>query len=426
MLRTDTSPAESPESAQRPRFAALHSPNFRLLWGSLVVSNAGSQMQTVGQGYLIYYVLTHSPFWLGMASLAFALPMTFLPLVGGAIADRVDKLTLLKITQTGQMLTAGLLAWVTLSGRVNIWWILGLAFVGATFLAADNPARQALLPELVPRDDLVSAAALNGASYTGAALIGPAIGGLLLPILTPGGLFLLNTVSFLAVLVAVFFIRGVRSKPHGTPPPIKKSLGELFDYVGSHRTIRLLVLLAAVMGFFGRSYTQLTPAFGRDLLHVDARGLGLLYAAPGLGALIGAGLLAGQRATRVHKRLLIGAQLAFAGLLILYSFNPFFPVALLLLVFVGAAPQVAVTMIVTSLQLHAPGRLRGRVLSLNAATTIGLSSLGGLSSGLVAEVSGPGVAVAIGAAIMAAVALFTGPRLGDLDPPPSEQPPRPQ
>ncbi|MDQ6694220.1 MAG: MFS transporter [Chloroflexota bacterium] len=411
MLRTDSATAEG----QRPRFAALHSRNFRLLWASLIISNAGSQMQTVSTGYLIYYVLTHSPFWLGINSLAFALPMTMLPLFGGAIADRVDKLALLKITQTGQMLSAALLTWITFTGQVTVWWILATAFIGAVFLAADNPARQALLPELVPREDLVSAAALNGASYTGAALLGPAIGGLLLPLVGPAGLFLLNTISFLAVLLAVFLIKGVNSKPQQQPLSVGKSLAELADYIRSQRTVRLLVILAAVMGFFGRSYTQLTPAFGRDLLHVDAAGLGLLYAAPGLGALLGAGLLAGRRVTQVHKRLLIGAQLTFALLLIIYSFNPFYPMALILLVGLGAAPQVAITMITTSLQLRAPGRLRGRILSLNATTTIGLASLGGLTAGLLAEATGPGVAVALGAVILAAAVLFTAPGLGELD-----------
>ncbi|HMA38315.1 MAG TPA: MFS transporter, partial [Chloroflexia bacterium] len=155
-------PGSTPD--ERPRFAALHSRNFRLLWGGLIISNAGSQMQAVAQGYLIYYVLTHSTFWLGMASLAFALPMTLFPLFGGAIADRVDKLTLLKITQIGQMTSAGVITWVTFTNQLNVGWILVTAFAGATFLAADNPARQALLPELVPRQDLISAAALNGAS----------------------------------------------------------------------------------------------------------------------------------------------------------------------------------------------------------------------------------------------------------------------
>ncbi|MGI8587799.1 MAG: MFS transporter [Chloroflexia bacterium] len=401
---------------ERPRFAALHSGNFRLLWSGLIVSNAGTQMQSVAQGYLIYYVLTHSTFWLGVASLAFALPMTFFPLFGGAIADRVDKLTLLKITQTGQMASAGLLTLVTFTGQMNVWWILAMSFVGATFLAADNPARQALLPELVPREDLVSAAALNAASFTGAALIGPAIGGFLLPIAGPGGLFLLNTISFLAVLGALFGIRGVDTRPHPEQSPFGESLRQLFAYIKSARVVGLVLLLSALIGLFGRSYLPLTPAFGRDLLHVDAAGLGLLYAAPGLGSLVGAGLLAGRKATYVGRGLLIGATLCFGLLLIAYSFNPLFALSLLLLTGVGAASQVSGTMVSTTLQLETPARLRGRVMSLYAITIIGLSSLGGLGSGLVAAWIGPSLAVSIGAALMLAAALLIAPRLRGMEP----------
>jgi MFS family permease len=404
----------SPAGA-RPRFAALGSRNFRLLWAGLIVSNAGSQMQTVAQGYLIYYVLTHSTFWLGMVSLAFAIPMTLFPLLGGALADRVDKLTLLKCTQTGQMLSAALITWITLSGQITVWWVLLVAFLGATFLSADNPARQALLPELVPRQDLISATALNGASYTGAALIGPALGGVLLPILTPGGLFLLNTLSFLAVFVALFMIRDVNSRPHGDPVAVVESLRQAGHYMQSTRVVGLLVLLSALVGFFGRSYIQLTPAFARDLLHVDARGLGLLYAAPGLGALLGAGVLAGRRDMRVEQRILIGSVLAFAGLLIVYSFNPWFPVALVLLTGTGISSQVAATMISTTLQLQTPGRLRGRILSFYAITIIGLASLGALATGILAEITGPGIAVAIGAVLMGGAALLIAPHIHGMD-----------
>ncbi len=407
-----------PVASARPRFAAFHSGNFRLLWSGLIISNAGSQMQTVAQGYLIYYVLTHSPFWLGMVSLAFAIPMSLLPLFGGAIADRVDKLALLKVTQSGQMLNAAVLTAVTLSGQVTVWWIVGASFVGACFLAADNPARQALLPELVPREDLVSAAALNGASYTGAALIGPALGGVLLPLLGPPGLFLLNTISFGAVLIALFLMRGVHSAPHPGATSVGAGLQQLYGYVKQERGVRTLLLLAAAVGFFGRSYIQLTPAFGRDILHVDALGLGLLYAAPGLGALVAAALLAGGRTTRVHARLLVGAVLLFAGLLIVYSFNAWLLPALLLLVGTGIGNQVGATMISTSLQLQVPGRLRGRVLSLYAITIIGFASLGALASASLAELVGPGLAVATGAVVMGAAAIVAAPRLGRLDAPP--------
>ncbi len=372
-------------------------------------------MQSVAQGYLIYYVLTHSPFWLGMASLAFAVPMVLFPLFGGALADRVDKLTLLKVTQSGQLLSAATITVVTWSGQVNVWWILASSFVGATFLAADNPARQALLPELVAREDLISAAALNGASYTGAALIGPALGGFLLAMIGPAWLFALNTFSFLAVLVALFQMRDVNSRPQTEVVPLRVGISRLFAYIGQTPLVGRLLILSATTGFFGRSYLPLTPAFARDLLHVGSQGLGLMYAAPGLGALLGAGLLAGRRSQSVGRSLLVVMLLGFAGLLIGYSVTPWFPLALVLLVGTGLTSQVGATMISTTLQLRVPGALRGRVMSLYAITIIGLASLGALLGGVIAEATGPGVAVGVGAVVMAATLVSIAPHLGAMD-----------
>ena len=417
---TPTQPAAP--VAERPRFAALRSRNFRLLWGGLIVSNAGTQMQAVAQGYLIYYVLTHSPFWLGMASLAFAVPMVLFPLFGGALADRVDKLALLKVTQTGQLLSAATITAVTWSGHVNVWWILGTSFVGATFLAADNPARQALLPELVAREDLISAAALNGASYTGAALIGPALGGFLLALIGPAWLFAINTLSFLAVLVALFQMRGVNSRPQSAAVPLRAGIGQRIAYLRQTPLVARLLILSAATGFFGRSYLPLTPAFARDLLHVGSEGLGLLYAAPGLGALLGAAVLAGRRSQSVGRGVLVAMVLCFAGLLIVYSVTAWFPLALGLLVGTGLTSQVGGTMISTTLQLRVPGALRGRVMSLYAITIIGLASLGALLGGLIAEQTGPGLAVGLGAVVMAATLLSIAPHLGAMD----SADPRPQ
>lgn len=397
-----------------PRFAALQQRNFTLLWVGLIVSNAGSQMQNVGQGWLVYDQ-THSPFWLGMVSLSFALPMVVLPLFGGALADRVDRLALLKVTQTGQMVTAALLAGLTLAGLTNVWWVMLTSFVGACFLAADNPARQALYPDLVPRRDLLSAAALTSASYTGAALIGPALGGALLPLLRPAGLFALNAVSFLAVLGALFSMRGVRSHAHNAPSPVGRSLRETFTYVRGQRLIAGLLLLSAAVGLLGRSYLPLTPAFARDLLHTDELGYGLLFAAPGLGALLAAGVLAGGRQNRVRRGILVGAALAFAALLIGYSTSRSLLLSLGLLVLVGIASQVTATVINTALQLIVPRTLRGRVLSFYTITVIGLASLGALGTGIVAEATGPALAVGGAAALMALAAIALVPALRGLD-----------
>jgi MFS family permease len=406
-------PPAPPLPQRSAPFAAFRHRNFTLLWCGLIASNAGTQMQNIGQGWLVYEQ-THSPFWLGMVSLAFALPMVLLPLVGGAIADRVDRLRLLKITQTGQMVTAGVLTLLTVAGLTNVWWVMLASFVGACFLAADNPARQSLYPDLVPRQELLGAAALTSATYTGAALIGPALGGALLPLLHPAGLFLLNTVSFLAVLGALFAIHGIPPRPAQTPTPVGRSLQQAVRYIRGQRLVLGLLLLSGVIGVFGRSYLPLTPAFATDILHTDELGYGLLFAAPGLGALLAAGALAGGR-SGVRWRVLVGAGLGFAALLIAYSASATYLLSQALLVGAGVTSQVSATVINTALQLLAPRSLRGRVLSFYTITIIGLASLGALGTGVLAVRTGPALAVALAADVMALGTVILAPFLRDLD-----------
>ena len=204
------------------RFAALRYRNFTLLWTGLIVSNVGTWMQNVGQGWLVLQ-LTNSPLWLGLLGLSFALPMILLPLVGGAVVDRVHRVRLLYITQTGLMLNAFALALLTWLGAINVWHILITSFIGAALLAFDNPARQALFPDLVPPRDLLNALSLNAATYNGAALLGPGIAGMLLGPFGAGTLFFVNGISYLAVLFALAAMRDVRTHSGGSP---HASLGE--------------------------------------------------------------------------------------------------------------------------------------------------------------------------------------------------------
>jgi len=215
---------------------ALHHRNFVLLWTGLVVSNTGTWMQTVGQGWLVLQI-TDSALALGVVSLAFAVPMTMLPPIGGAVADRVDKLVLLRTTQTLSLLNALVLATLTLAGVVQLWHIVASAFIWAVLLAADNPARQALLPSLVGKDDLMSAISLNSAVFTGAALFGPALAGLLLRFIGSGGLFLLNAVSYGAVLIALMLIRSVDARPVKSGAGLWADVAEGLRYVASSRLL---------------------------------------------------------------------------------------------------------------------------------------------------------------------------------------------
>ncbi len=394
------------------RFAALRYRNFALLWSGLIVSNAGTWMQNVGTGWLVLQ-LTNSPLWLGLLGLSFALPMTILPILGGVIVDRVHRIRLLYVTQTSAMLTAFALAILTWSGQVTVWHILAATFIGAAILAFDNPARQALWPDLVAPHDLLNALSLNAATYNGAALIGPALAGVLLAPLGAGTLFFLNGVSYAAVLFALAAMKDVRTHSGGTHASMSRSTLAGLAYAWRNRLILSLLILSAVAALFGRSYQNLLPIFARDIWHGGPEAYGLLLSAAGAGALIGAFGLAAVRQIKHQGALMIASGLVFSLALVAFSLSPSLILGIVLLLITGVASTVFGTIIGIFIQLATSNELRGRVMSLYAITLIGLPSLGALGSGTAAEwlggVQGAPKAVFIGAAIVAFVLLVVTP-----------------
>ena len=210
------------------RFAALGYRNFKLIWSGLIVSNMGTWMQNVANGWLVLQ-LTNSPLWLGLLGLSFALPMIILPPLAGAVVDRVNRIKLLYFTQSMQMLGAFVLAAFTWFGMIQVWHILAVSFLSAAMLAFDNPARQALVPDLVAPPDLLNALSLNSATYTGAALVGPALAGVMLAPFGAGTLFFINGVSFLAVIFALAAMRDVRTHSGGSATSFASILLEWLD-----------------------------------------------------------------------------------------------------------------------------------------------------------------------------------------------------
>jgi MFS family permease len=311
------------------------------------------------------------------------------------------------------MLNALLLALLTWTGQVEVWHILGNAFLGAVLLAFDNPARQALFPDLVAPHDLLNALSLNSATYTGAALVGPAIAGILLEPLGAGTLFFLNGVSYLAVIFALAAMRDVRTHSGSTKGSFGASFLSGFSYVRDHRLILALLALASVAAIFGRSYQSLLPAFSRDIWHAGAQGYGLLLAAAGGGALMGAFGLASLRHVSRQGALMLTNGLLFSVALMAFSVSPSFALGLVLLFVSGITSTVFSTMIATFIQLSVPNELRGRVMSLYTVTLIGLPSLGAMGSGAVAEwlggLEGAPHAVLLGAIILGVILLFVLP-----------------
>jgi MFS family permease len=392
-----------------PRFAALKYRNFTLLWSGLIVSNVGTWMQNVAQGWLVLQ-FTNSPVWLGLLGLSFALPMIFFPLIGGVVADHVDRIHLLYFTQTGQLLAALALAVLYWSGHMNVWHILTASFISSALLAFDNPARQAMIPDLVPRAHLLNALSLNSASYNGAALFGPALAGALLTPLGAGMLFFINAVSYLAVIFALMGIHDVKrhSGVEGRPVLGKAMLSGLAFAWKDHFILALLGL-SALAAIFGRSYQNLLPIFARDIWKQGEVGYGILLSTGGAGALVGAFWLASFRRLKRQGAVLIASGLVFSLCLVLFALSSTLLLGALLLFIGGVTATIYGTMIATFIQVMVPNRMRGRLMSLYAITLIGLPSLGALGSGSLAQalggLQGAPRAVLLGGALVGIVLL---------------------
>jgi MFS family permease len=416
--RSSRKPTHSPPAESR-RFGALGHRDFVLLWAGLLVSNAGTWMQNVAQGWVIYN-LTDDPVALGAMGLAFGVPMVLFPLAGGVVADRFDRLSLLKITQTTSLVLALVLAALTWQGIVQFWHFFLIALLSSLVLAFDNPARQALIPDLVPRADLMSAISLNSVSFTGAQLVGPAVAGLILAayasdMLRAGAtVFFFNAGSFLAVLVPLFFIRPRHAEAR--PAPDGQARGNpVLDglrYVWSQPQLALLIGTVAITSIFGRSFLYLLPIFARDVLGVGGQGLGWLNAASGGGTIVAGLWLASSGAALSRRKLIVGGILAFSAAVLGFALSPIYAASLAFLAVAGLTSTFVTASVATQIQTTVPGHLRGRVMSLNTLCLIGLSPIGSFLSASLARVMPIQLALAATVSVMVVylVATVASPR----------------
>src|SRR5512139_2542889 len=311
-------------STRTPRtFRSLQHRNYRLYFAGQLISVAGTWMQIVAQAWLVYQP-SHSELMLRIVGFAAATPSLLISPWGGVVVDRVNRRNLLVITQTSAMVLAFILAALTFTGLVQVWEIVALAALMGVVNAFDGPARQAFVVEMVGREDLPNAIAINSMMFNGARVIGPALGGLLLATVGAAWCFFINGVSFLAVIVCLLLMRlmpRTRVLEIGSPwADLKRGL----RYVLLHRNIFALLMLALIFSVFGISYNTLLPAFADQVLHADATGYGVLNAFIGVGAVIGAFIMAryGDRGQR--GRWLVGVILAFPFILLLFAFNTHF------------------------------------------------------------------------------------------------------
>lgn len=384
----------------RPNGGALAVDDFRLFWYGSIISNIGSWMQAVAQGWLILQ-LTDSAFYLGLVGLVRAIPALSITLFGGVLADRMDRRRLLIFTQSSAAVLAIILGILDFTNVVTVWQILLLAFLSSVVMAIDNPARQALVPDLVGKENIASAVGLNSAAWNSAAIVGPSVAGILVAAISTSGAFFLNGLSYFAVVYALWRIAPRPQAPRA-PQSILSNLTEGLAFMVKDRRIWGLLVVLSVPTFFGRPYLQLMPIFAQDVLHKGASGYGFLMAATGVGALAGA-LTVGRFGRSGHKGLsLMIITLIFAITLVGFALSHWFVPSLALLLAVGATQTLFMAITNTLLQLNVPETMRGRMMSLYTLIPMGLMPLGSMVLGTIGSAIGVPVTVAAGAIIVLA------------------------
>ncbi|MCS6938926.1 MAG: MFS transporter [Roseiflexaceae bacterium] len=365
---------------------ALRHRNYRLLFFGQLIAHIGFWMQATAQGWLVLR-LTDAPFWLGAIAAAQSLPVLILSAPAGALADRVSKRTLLLMTQGTAMAMALLLALLIFSDTVRVWHVLIAALMVGIASAFENPARQAFTVELVGRDDLINAIALDSTVMNGARIIGPAVAGALVAATGEGPAFLFNGLSVLAVIGGLLMMR---LHPFVAPPRRSnwQQMREGFAYMRHNAQVRLLLLQITAHCVFGLAYFPLMPYFARNVLGADAQGFGILASTNAAGALMAALMITfvGDRLPRFGVR--SAALLSYMLLLGAFTLTRSFVLAMALLAAIGWAGITVLTLTNTLLQMAAPDDMRGRVMGVYMLVVMGVSQVSGLFLSSMADVLG--------------------------------------
>lgn len=380
-------------------FRALRHRNFRLFLGGQIVSLTGTWMQQVALGWLVYR-LTRSAFLLGLVGFAGQIPSLFVAPFAGVWADRANRHRMIVATQALSMLQAVVLAGLVLTGAVRISHVIALSLFIGIVNAFDIPARQSFLVEMVSgREDLANAIALNSSTFNAARLVGPSVAGAIIAAAGEGVVFVLNAVSYVAVLSALLAMR-LPPRPPGPQraAPVWHNLREGIGYVTRFGPIRAILLLLSLVSLTGAPYAVLMPVFAADILHGDAHTLGFLVGSIGLGALCGALLLASRQTVRGLGRVIVVSVLAFGAALLAFSLSRSLWLSLVLVFFSGFGLMVHMAASNTVVQTIVDDDMRGRVMSFYAAAFQGTMPLGSLLAGGLAGLIGAPRTVQIGGA----------------------------
>ena len=397
-----------PDTARRYGFGALAHRNFRLFFIGQGISLIGTWMQNVGEGWLILS-LTNSPFYVGLTSALSSLGVLLFSLYAGVIADRTDKRRFIIFMQVAFMLEAFTVSILVWTGVVQVWQVLLLATLLGIASAFDIPMRQSFVIEMVGKDDLMNAIALNSSLFNGARVIGPAIAGVLIGAVGIAWCYFLNGLSYVAVIAGLLMMR---LPPR--PPPAKTASAwagfrEVLMYLRNDRRLRVLMVLTAILSVFGFPYISMMPVYARDVLHRGAGGYGILTSSIGVGAVIGALAIALHSARiRARGRLMLIGGTAFGILLMLFAASRSLGLSIALLALAGCAMIVNNSLTNTLLQTAAPDHLRGRIMGFYSFVFVGMAPFGAFLFGVVAEHVGVPVTIAAGGAIVALAVVIAG------------------
>lgn len=388
----------------RQAFTAFKYHNYRLWFLGQSVSLFGTWMQSTAQGFLIFQ-LTHSPAFLGYVGFAAGVPTWLFTLYGGVVADRMARRTLLVITQTTMMVLAFILAALAFLNFVQPWHIILLAFCLGVANSFDAPARQAFVSEMVKREDLTNAIALNATMFNLSIAVGPAVSGVIYALFGPGWCFTINGLSFIAVIVALLLmklktqVRPIRSNS------TRADLREGIHYVLHHSVIRTLIGLVAMMGLFGITFLTLMPAWAVKILGGNAATNGLLQSARGVGALSSALLIASLGQFQFKGRLLTVGTFAFPILMLVFAVVRWIPLSLLVLVGAGGSSVLIMNLANALVQTHVRDSLRGRVMGIYTLLFFGMMPVGSLWMGAAAQIASEPTPIIIGALTLLSIAI---------------------
>ena len=373
---------------------ALRNRNFRLFLSGQLISLVGTWMQTVAQSWLVYR-LTGQASMLGLVAFAGMFPVFVLAPLGGLVADRVRPHSLVVATQATSMGLTLVLAVLTLTGHVQLWHIITLSLSLGVVNAFDIPARQVFVAQTVARPDLMNAIALNSSTFNGARIVGPAIAGVLVATMGEGWCFLINSVSYVAVLGGLLAMRldevQARSRPAGD-----NAIVGGFRFILRAVPIRDLLALLGLLSLMGMPYSVLMPLFADQILHGGPKAMGILMGASGIGALAGALSLAFRGSAKGLGRWIAGSAMGFGAGLVAFSLSRSFPLSVLLMLPVGFTLMVEMASSNTLIQMMIPDALRGRVMSVYSMMFMGMAPIGALIAGTLAHRLGAPLTVALG------------------------------